>query len=48
MEELEDKVRDIIKGFKPKNVFNADKTGLFYRLLPNKTLTFEVDSCHGG
>lgn len=31
-----------------KNVFNADESGLFYRLLPDKTLQFKGEKCHGG
>jgi hypothetical protein len=38
----------IIKGDKPKNIYNADKTGLFLRLPPNKTLSVKGDSCSGG
>ena len=26
---------DLIKNYNPKNIFNADETGLYYRLLPN-------------
>jgi hypothetical protein len=25
---------------KPKNIYNADETGLFFRLPPNKTMGF--------
>jgi hypothetical protein len=28
------------------NIFNADKTGLFFRLVPNKTLTLKGDPCN--
>lgn len=31
-----------------KNIFNADETGVFYQLLPNKTLTLKGESCKGG
>lgn len=39
---------DLIKSFDAKNIFNCDETGLFYRLLPNKTLDFKGETCHGG
>lgn len=38
----------ILAEYDPKNVFNADETGLFYRCLPNKTLSFKGQSCSGG
>lgn len=28
-----------------KDVFNAHETGMFYKLLPNKTLTFGSEYC---
>lgn len=30
-----------IRKFSPDDVFNADETGLFWKLLPNKTLAFK-------
>ena len=36
-----------ILDFDPKDVFNADKTGLFYKCLPNKSLSFQGESCSG-
>lgn len=29
-------------------MFNVDETGLFYKCLPGKTLSFKGDRCHGG
>ncbi|UYV75558.1 K02A2.6-like [Cordylochernes scorpioides] len=31
-----------------KDIFNADETGLFWRLLPDKTLHFKGETCTGG
>ena len=31
-----------------QDVFNADETRLFWRLLPDKTFSFKGDQCHGG
>lgn len=32
------KLPKLIKGFNPCDIFNADKTGLFHKLMPEKTL----------
>jgi hypothetical protein len=34
--------------YRPKNIYNADETGLFFRLPPNKTLSLKADPCNGG
>jgi len=39
---------DRLKGFEPRNVFNADETGLFFKCLPTHTLGFKNERCHGG
>ena len=33
--------------YEPENIFNADETGLFYRLLPTRTLCVKGSKCHG-
>uniref|UniRef100_A0A915IQK7 HTH CENPB-type domain-containing protein n=1 Tax=Romanomermis culicivorax TaxID=13658 RepID=A0A915IQK7_ROMCU len=33
----------LLIDYKPRDVYNADETGLFWRLLPDKTLTFKRD-----
>nr|XP_002735168.1 PREDICTED: tigger transposable element-derived protein 6-like [Saccoglossus kowalevskii] len=38
----------LIDGYAPRDIFNADETGLFFRLMPNKTLSFKNDVCSGG
>jgi hypothetical protein len=35
-------------NYKPEDVFNADKTGLFFRTLPDKTLGVKGEACKGG
>ncbi|GBO12743.1 Tigger transposable element-derived protein 6 [Araneus ventricosus] len=45
---IENQMPDLIKGYKQKEIFNADETGLFYNLLPSKTLATKSDTCHGG
>ena len=39
---------DLLSAYAPRDVFNADETGIFYRMLPDKTMCFKGDSCHGG
>ena len=38
----------ILKQYSPKDVYNMDETAIFFRLTPDKTLTFKEDPCHGG
>lgn len=38
----------IIRDYQSQNIYNCDETGLFYNLLPSKTLAEKGDSCHGG
>ena len=38
----------LLMDYAPEDVFNADETVLFERLLPNKTFSFEGDQCHAG
>ncbi|XP_060859113.1 tigger transposable element-derived protein 6-like [Metopolophium dirhodum] len=42
------KLQDLLCEYDPKNVFNADETGLFFKCLPVRTLTFKNEKCHGG
>ena len=43
---IEHTLPTLLDGYELKNVFNADETGLL--LLPNKTLCFKKEPCHGG
>lgn len=45
---MPEKLPRIIDGYRKQNVFNLDETGLFYKLLPNKTIEFKNNSCSGG
>lgn len=38
----------LTEGYEPKNIFNFDETGLFYKALPKKTLALCDDTCQGG
>ena len=42
------KIEDLVAGYDPRNVYNGDETGLFFRVLPSKTLTLGCDKCTGG
>jgi hypothetical protein len=37
-----------LQGYKPNDIFNADATGIFFNLLPSKTLASRGDRCQGG
>ncbi|KAH9076492.1 hypothetical protein Ae201684P_010436 [Aphanomyces euteiches] len=41
-------VMAIVSQFNPKDVFNCDETGLFWRGLPTKSLTMRGEECKGG
>lgn len=37
-----------LSTYEPCNIFNADETALFFKALPDKTITFKGDPCVGG
>jgi hypothetical protein len=38
----------LLGGYEPRDIYNADKTGLFFKVLPDRTLAYKRESCHGG
>ena len=34
---------DLLRDFEPQNIYNANETGIYYRTLPDGTLTFSTD-----
>ncbi|CAI6361080.1 unnamed protein product [Macrosiphum euphorbiae] len=48
VDEWKVKVKLIIEGYEPKNIYNGDETGLFFRALPSKTLSVKSEECKGG
>ncbi|XP_060788774.1 tigger transposable element-derived protein 4-like [Neoarius graeffei] len=42
------KLADILKRYKAEDIYNADKTGLFYMMLPENALGFTGETVHGG
>lgn len=41
-------LQDYLRSYSPCDIFNADETALFFKLLPNKTITYKGDNCAGG
>ena len=39
---------NLLSNYEPKDIYNADKSGLFYECLPNKTYQFMSEKCSGG
>lgn len=48
VDEWREKLPQIIQNYSPNDIFNADETGLFYKLLPDRTLQMKGEKCHGG
>ena len=40
-------MNEIINNYDSNEIYNCDETGMFWRLLPNKTFSFEKDSRKG-
>lgn len=45
---INDTLPDLLRKFKPEDIYNADETGLFYKLQPDRTLAFKGEKCCGG
>lgn len=43
-----EKLPNILQAYSPDNIYNADETGIFYKMLPDKTMEFKDANCHGG
>ena len=48
VQQWKDKLGSLLKDYDAKDVFNVDETGLFFRLLPEKTMAFKGEVCSGG
>ncbi|GBO35602.1 Tigger transposable element-derived protein 4, partial [Araneus ventricosus] len=42
------KLKSLLKGYDDRDIFNADETDLFYRVLTEKTSCLEGEKCSGG
>jgi hypothetical protein len=38
----------MVEHYDPENVFNCDETGLFYKLMPDRSLVMGKNDCRGG
>jgi hypothetical protein len=38
----------LLEGYAPHDIYTADETGLFFNVLPDRTLVYKGESCHGG
>lgn len=47
MEDQKSRLTTILKDYHPNDIFNADETGIFYHLQPDKTFEFKAKNCHG-
>lgn len=41
-------LQQYLESYSAHDIFNADETALFYKLQPDRTVTFKGDSCAGG
>ena len=41
VEQWKKDLSSVIEGYKPKDIFNCNETGLFFKMMPNKTLAFK-------
>lgn len=46
--EWKGKLSELINNYQPMNIFNADETGLFFKCLPDRSMCFKDEKCHGG
>ena len=45
---MENVLPQLLRQYKPENIYNADETWLFWRLTPQKSLVFKNEKCFGG
>ena len=43
-----ERIPELVRGYKLKDIWNMDELGLFFKLLPDKGLTEKVKSRKGG
>ena len=48
VDDCKSRISSIISGKNKTEVFNCDETGLFYRVMPDKTLAEKGDAVKGG
>lgn len=45
---VSDVLLPVLSEYDENDIFNMDESGLFWRLLPDRTLAFRAEKCHGG
>lgn len=40
--------RPLLQEYEERDVYNVDETGVFYKLLPERSLAVKNETCHGG
>ena len=48
IDDWKQRIPSIIDGYALEDIYNCDETGLFYRALPDKTLSIKGQQCQGG
>ena len=48
MENWKSRLTEIIAGYTTRDIYNMDKSGIFFRALPEKTLKEKEAECKGG
>ena len=41
-------MKEILEKYAPEDIYKADEAGLFFQLLPDRTLAFKGEECYGG
>ncbi len=48
VKEWKERLPSLLEGYAPEDILNLDETGLFFRQLPDKSLTVKAKDCAGG
>ncbi|GBM87114.1 Tigger transposable element-derived protein 6 [Araneus ventricosus] len=48
VEQWKEDLATLVNRYEPKNIYNCVETGLFYKLMPDRTLPFKGKPCNGG
>ena len=47
VEAFKSSIPDLLKEYRPKDIFNLEEAGLQYGVTAKKTLAFKGEACHG-
>ncbi|XP_041372803.1 tigger transposable element-derived protein 4-like [Gigantopelta aegis] len=48
VDDFKTRLPTILGDYEMKNIFNCDKTGLFFRALPDRTMAYKTQAAKGG